>query len=159
MVLRTRGEVFAVNVNWNSGNGQWNVNVWRLDDNTWNAGNRVVSPETPGVLPHSSCGSFRFKSFLPPANHSTEFFRLLRKEYVFLVVERIQFPCYTQEEFQKIDLAHGGKDRWKFFILALIACHEEAFKNVHKRRIYSVTERVARAFWKIASICIPQLVY
>jgi len=37
------GEVFAVNVNWNSDNRKWNVNAYRLDDNQWNAGNRAFS--------------------------------------------------------------------------------------------------------------------
>ena len=37
------GEVFAVNVNWNADNREWNVNANRLDDNRWNAGNRAFS--------------------------------------------------------------------------------------------------------------------
>lgn len=37
------GEVFAVNVNWNADDRNWNVNAYTLDDNQWNAGNRVFS--------------------------------------------------------------------------------------------------------------------
>ena len=37
------GTVFAVNVNWNDSNRKWNVNAIPLDDNRWNAGNRVLS--------------------------------------------------------------------------------------------------------------------
>lgn len=43
------GEVFAVRVGWVSGFGQWDVDVWRLDDSTWDAGYRVVSPATAAV--------------------------------------------------------------------------------------------------------------
>lgn len=35
-----------VYVNWNSWNEGWNVNTWPRDDNEWNAGNRVFSPDT-----------------------------------------------------------------------------------------------------------------
>lgn len=39
------GEVFAVNVNWNADDREWNVNDWRLDENgEWNAGNQVLCP-------------------------------------------------------------------------------------------------------------------
>lgn len=36
----------VVNVNWNSFNGEWNVNTWNRDENDWNAGKRIFSPET-----------------------------------------------------------------------------------------------------------------
>ena len=42
---------FVVNVNWNSSNREWNVNTWQRDDNRWNEGKRVFSPETISVLP------------------------------------------------------------------------------------------------------------
>lgn len=42
---------FVINVNWNAGNGEWNVNTWQRDDNEWNAGKRVFSPETNHFLP------------------------------------------------------------------------------------------------------------
>lgn len=41
-------KVFAVNVNWNSDNRQWNVNDWKLDENgNWNADNQVLYPSHP----------------------------------------------------------------------------------------------------------------
>lgn len=40
-----RHGVYAVNVNWNADDREWNVNDWRLDENgNWNAGNRVLCP-------------------------------------------------------------------------------------------------------------------
>jgi hypothetical protein len=58
-----------VNVNWNADDRKWNVNTWNRDDNDWNAGNSAFS-ETAVFLPHLPCGSFRFQSPLPPANHA-----------------------------------------------------------------------------------------
>lgn len=46
---------FVVNVNWNG--SDWNVNTWYRNDNSWNAGNRIFSPETINFLPRSR-GSF-----------------------------------------------------------------------------------------------------
>lgn len=46
----------VVNVNWND--GEWNVNAWNRDDNKWNEGNRVFSPETTLFLPHEREFSF-----------------------------------------------------------------------------------------------------
>jgi hypothetical protein len=41
----SRHKVFAVNVNWNSDNRNWNVNDWKLDENgKWNADNQVLCP-------------------------------------------------------------------------------------------------------------------
>lgn len=34
---------FVVDVNWNADGREWNVNDWKLDDDNWNAGNRVFS--------------------------------------------------------------------------------------------------------------------
>lgn len=39
----------VVNVNWNG--DEWNVNTWDRDDNDWNEGDRVFSPETTEFLP------------------------------------------------------------------------------------------------------------
>ena len=43
MVSGTRVAGYVVNVNWNSDNRKWNVNAWNLDDDNWNAGNRVFA--------------------------------------------------------------------------------------------------------------------
>ena len=34
-------KVITVNVYWNTGNGEWNVNAYRRDHIEWNAGNQV----------------------------------------------------------------------------------------------------------------------
>lgn len=52
MILATlTSEVFAVNVNWNANDGDWNVNAYRLDDNDWNAGNRAFPCNCGDSLP------------------------------------------------------------------------------------------------------------
>lgn len=43
MASGTRIPGYVVNVNWNGDNRKWNVNAWKLDDDDWNAGNRVFS--------------------------------------------------------------------------------------------------------------------
>ena len=58
MVSGTRGEVFVVNVNWNSDNSKWYVNTWSLD-NEWNAGNQFV-PRNFRHFSRSRGGSFLF---------------------------------------------------------------------------------------------------
>lgn len=62
----------VVNGNWNGDNAKWNANAYDRDDNRWNAGGLVFSPETADVLPHSPCGSFRFQALLPSADHASE---------------------------------------------------------------------------------------
>ena len=37
----------VANVNWNSDNREWNLNVNELDDDRWNAGNQVFSRSLP----------------------------------------------------------------------------------------------------------------
>lgn len=51
---------FVVNVNWNSWNGNWNVNTYKRDDNKWNDGVRVFSPETIKFLPWLIARKFLF---------------------------------------------------------------------------------------------------
>lgn len=59
---------FVVNVFWYQGDGEWNVNTWQRDDNEWNKGNRVFSPETNHFLPALSAGSFCLQSLVPAIN-------------------------------------------------------------------------------------------
>ena len=69
----------VVNVNWNADYRKWNVNTWKRDDNRWNAGNQVFSPETAEVLPSFIWREFCFQSFFPTAKLTADFFQFLRK--------------------------------------------------------------------------------
>lgn len=69
-------KVFAVNVNWNSDNREWNVNDWQLDENDrWNADNQVFSRHSQKFLSPLRW-DFCFQSLLPVAEHSSDFIRL-----------------------------------------------------------------------------------
>lgn len=57
-VQGTRKDSCVVNVNWNSFNSEWNVNTWNRDENDWNAGNRIFSPETSGFFSGKRAGVF-----------------------------------------------------------------------------------------------------
>ncbi len=65
-------EVFAVNVNWNADNREWNVNAWPLDDNRWHVGNQVLARNST-ISPVYLGGSFRLQPLSPPAEHSAYF--------------------------------------------------------------------------------------
>lgn len=81
----------VVNVNWNG--DEWNVNTWKRDDNDWNAGNRVFSPETgdcPGI---SRSGDFRFNTLSPPAELLTRIIEALRDFSIASVIQGTDFPC------------------------------------------------------------------
>lgn len=65
-----------MNANWNG--DVWDVNDWNRDDNRWNQGNRVFSPENYGFLPTLLArGSFLFQAFLPAADLARYFLHAL----------------------------------------------------------------------------------
>lgn len=66
----------VVNVNWND--GKWNVNTWQRDDNEWNDGNRVFSPENEMFLPALLSGSFLLQALAPSAYLPADFLYALR---------------------------------------------------------------------------------
>src|SRR3989344_3931654 len=71
---------WAVNANRNDDG--WNVNRNAVDNpNPWNVGNVLLSRNS-FLSPASSCGSFRFKSFFPSANHATELIGLFGEKRV-----------------------------------------------------------------------------
>ena len=129
---------------------------------TTTGGMRAIAsspPTLPMFLPHSSCGSFRFKPLLPTADHPTKLVSPFREKRIFFGIQRLQFPRDPQKEFQQIDLAHGCEDRRQLLVPTLVARYEEVFENQYERRVYLVAERIARAFWKIIPVSMPQLVY
>ncbi len=72
----------VVNANWND--VSWNVNEWQRDDNTWNDGNRVFSPENGGFLPMVIRWEFSFGclfSILRSAGRSLVYLR--KAHYIF----------------------------------------------------------------------------
>lgn len=56
----------VVNVNWNADDRKWNVNAWDRDNNRWNAGNRVFSPETTKFSRRYLAGVFVSSPFFHP---------------------------------------------------------------------------------------------
>lgn len=63
-----------MNVNWNADNREWNVNAWKLDDNNWNAGNRVFVRNFLFLPLLRRRGSFRCEALAPAAYHPSDFF-------------------------------------------------------------------------------------
>lgn len=134
---------FVVNVNWNADGAEWSVDAWHRDDNWWNAGNRVLSPETPEFLPRSRCGSFCFEAFLPAADHTTKLLYAFGDRRIFFGIERVELPRDAEKKFQHVYFAHCHRKRRQFLGLVLIACDEEKLKYVDKCRIYLVSQGVA----------------
>lgn len=67
---------WAVNGNFNVGNG-WNLNANDFDNpNEWNAGNRVLSLLLFFSRLLWAFGSFVYQSFPPAAQHSADFLKL-----------------------------------------------------------------------------------
>jgi len=70
-------------------------------------------------------GSFRFKAFLPAAEHAAEIVAFLCKHCIFSVVERIQFPSDPKKEFQDIHALDGRTYCREFLGFTLVACDKQ----------------------------------
>ncbi len=155
----TTSEVFAVNVNWNADNHEWNVNANRLDDNRWNVGNRVLSSNSPvSPAPLLRSGSFRRQSLLPAAEHPSRFAEKFAEVGILLIVERAYFPRKLKEQFQQIEAGDGAFEKSYFPVFRRVACEETVFDRCQKDIVNFRAERVAVLFGEVRQILLPYAV-
>ncbi len=60
------------------------------------------SLETPTVLPHLTCGSFRFYAFSPTAKHLPDLKERFRQGGVLRAIENLNFPRNTKQKFKTV---------------------------------------------------------
>ncbi|KKS12680.1 MAG: hypothetical protein UU70_C0036G0003 [Candidatus Yanofskybacteria bacterium GW2011_GWA1_41_6] len=88
-------KIWAVNANWNAGNG-WNVNANSVDNpNAWNESNQVLARN----FLRSRTLLWGFCLFLPSAEHAPDFSEVLRKGDVFFIIQGFNFPSDLKEKF------------------------------------------------------------
>lgn len=90
-------------------NGQLNVNVNSLEnDNVWNAKyrNRIVVPKLSMFLLDPRRGVFLFKTFLPPAEHPTDFIQLSGKFNIFFILNTFVFPSNLEKKFHTVQFGN-----------------------------------------------------
>jgi len=99
------------------------------------------------------------ETFLPSADHFADFLQTFRERRIFFVIEKMQFPCYLQKKFQRVDAGERPLNGRQFFGAILVSRHEKEFEYLDESRVYLVAQSVAGLFWEVVAIFIPLLVY
>ncbi len=60
------------------------------------------SLETPTVLPHLACGSFRFYTFAPPTKHLSDLKEGFRQGSVLRAIKNLNLPRDTKQELKTV---------------------------------------------------------
>ncbi len=116
-------EIWAVNANWNAGNG-WNVNANSVTNpNRWNAENQVVSRNCL----HSITPLRGYCFFPPSAEHFAGFVEFFRNDNILFIIKYLYLPRYLQEKLQYIKSIGCLGEEYSFSLWTSMTRNEKIF--------------------------------